>query len=55
MVVQTNKGLGPGAIEPREYVRYVKRDRLGYKRTCQRLSPESTSYRTTLVQNMLEK
>ena len=29
MIIQTYKGLGPGAIEPREYVRYDIRDHLG--------------------------
>ena len=32
MVVQTDKGLGPGAIEPREYIQYTTRDHIGYKR-----------------------
>ena len=55
VVVQTNKGLGPGAIEPREYIQYAIRDHLGDKRTYQLLTPAATSYRATKVQNMLEK
>ena len=55
MVVQTDKGLGPGAIDPREYVRYATRDQLGNKWTYQRLTPAAASYRATLVQKMLEK
>ena len=39
MVVQTEKGLGPGAIEPREYFHYATGDHLGDTRTYQRLSP----------------
>ena len=34
MVVQTDKGLGPGAIEPREYVRYATKRRLRTFRTA---------------------
>ena len=55
MVVQTDKGLGPGTIEPREYIRYATRDHLGDKRTYQLLTPASASYPATKVQNMLEK
>ena len=55
MVVQTDKGLGPGAIEPREHVQYATRDHLGDKRTYQRLTPAVASYHATLVQKMLEK
>ena len=54
MVVQTDKGLGPGAIEPHEYVRNATRDHLGDKRKYQRLSPASASYRAIKVQKMLE-
>ena len=49
MVVQTDKGLVPGAIEPREYVRYATRDRLGDTRTYQRLTPAAATYRATSV------
>ena len=55
MVVQTDKGLGLGAIDTREYVRYATRYHLGDKRTYQRLSPAAASYRATLVQKLLEK
>ena len=55
MVVQTDKGLGPGSIEPREYVCYATRDYLGDKRTYQSLSPAAVSYRATLVRQLLEK
>ena len=55
MVVQTDKVLGPGAIEPREYVHYATRDHLGDTRTYQRLTPAAAAYRATLVQNLLEK
>ena len=53
VVVQTDKGLGPGAIEPREYIRYATRDHLGDKRTYQRLTPVAVSYRAIKVQKML--
>ena len=55
MVVQTNKGLGPGAIEPRDYVRYATRDHVWDTRTFQRLTPAAVTYCATLVQNFLEK
>ena len=55
MVVQTDKGLGPGAIETREYVRYATRDHLGDTWTYQRLTPAAASYRAIKVQKMLEK
>ena len=43
MVVQTDKGLGLGAIDPREYIRYATRDHLWDKRTYQRLTPKARS------------
>ena len=55
MVVQTDKGLGPGATEPREYVRYATIEHLGDTRTYQRLSPAAAAYCATSVQNMLKK
>ena len=55
MVVQTDKGLGPGSIEPREYVRYSTRDHLGDTRKYQRLTPAAATYCATLVQKLLEK
>ena len=55
MVVQTDKGLGPGAIDPREYFRYATRDHIGDTRTYQRLSPGTAAYRATLVRKLLEK
>ena len=55
MVVQTDKGLGPGAIEPQEYVRYATIDHLGDTRTYQRLTPAAASYCAIKVQKMLEK
>ena len=55
MVVQTDKGLGQGAIEPREYVRYSTRDHLEDTRTYQHLTPAVASYCATSVQNLLEK
>ena len=55
MVVQTDKGLDPGAIDPRVYVCYATRDYLGDKRTYQCLSPGAESYRANLVQELLEK
>ena len=54
MVVQTDKGLGLGAIEPREYVRYATRDHHGDTRTYQRLSLAAASYHSTLVRKLLE-
>ena len=55
MVVQTDKGLGPGAINPREYVRYATRDHLRYKRTYQRLTPVAAAYLATSVRKLLKK
>ena len=49
MVVQTNKDLSPGAIEPREYIRYATRYHLVDKRTYQRLTPEAAYYRAIKV------
>ena len=54
MVVQTDKVLGPGAIDPQEYVRYSTRDHLGDKRTYQRLTPAAASYCAIKEQKMLE-
>ena len=55
MVIQTDKGLGPGAIDPRESVRYATRDHLGVMRTYQCLTPAAASYRAIKVQKILEK
>ena len=55
MVVQTDKGLGPGAIKPPEYVQYATSDHLGDTRRYQRLTPAAASYRAIKVQKMLEK
>ena len=49
MVVQTEKGLGPLAIEPWEYFY------LGNDQTYQRLVPGAAAYCVTLVQDLLEK
>ena len=55
MVVQTDKGLGPGAIKPRECFRFATRDHLGDTQMYQRLSPAAAAYRATLVRKLLEK
>ena len=55
MVVQTDKGLGPVEIEPREYFQFASKDHLGYTRTYQRLVPAAAEYRATLVRKLLEK
>ena len=55
MVFQTDKGLGPGAIVPREYVRYATRDHPGDTRTYQRLTPSAAAYHAILVRKLLEK
>ena len=55
MVIQIDKGLGPRAIEPREYVHYATRDHIGDNWTYQRLTPAAASYRATLVQKFFEK
>ena len=55
MVFQIYKGLGLGAIEPREYVCYTTRHHLGDTWTYQRLTPAVASYCATSVQNLLEK
>ena len=49
MVVQIKKGLGPGAIETREYIRYATGDHLGDTGTYQRLISAPAAYRTTSV------
>ena len=55
MVVQTDKGLGPGSIEPNEYFQFTIKDHIGDTRTYQRLIPEAAAYRATSVQKLLEK
>ena len=55
MVVQNDKGPGPGAIEPREFVRNATRDHRGDTRTYQCLTPAAASYRATSVRKLLEK
>ena len=55
MVVQTDKGLGPGAIEPREYFQYVTKEHLGDTQTYQRLRPAAAANRATSVRKLLEK
>ena len=53
MVVQTDKGLGPRAIDPHEYVRYATRYHLGDTRTYQRLTPAAAAYCATSVRKLL--
>ena len=55
MVVQTDKGLGLGVIEPREYFQYATRDNLGDTQTYQCLSPAAAAYCVASVQKLLEK
>ena len=55
MVVQTDKGLGLGAIDPREYFRYATRDYLGDTWTYQSLSLAAAADRATSVRKLLEK
>ena len=55
MVVQTDKGLGPGAIEPPEYFRFAIKDHLGNSQTYQRLSSLAAAYIATSVRKILEK
>ena len=55
MVVHTDKSLGPGAIEPREYFRFATRDHHGDTRTYQRLNTAAAAYCVTSVQKLLEK
>ena len=55
MVVQTDKGLGMGGKELREYVRYATRDRLGDTRSYQRLTPAAAAYGASSVRKLLEK
>ena len=54
-MVQTDKGLGPGSIEPNEYFQFTIKDHIGDTRTYQRLIPEDAAYRATSVQKLLEK
>ena len=55
MVIQTDKGLGPGEIDWRENICYATRDHLRGTQTYQPLSPAATAYRATLVRKLLEK
>ena len=55
MVVQTDKGLGPGAIEPPEYFRLSIKYHLINAQTYQRLTPAAAAYHAKSVQNDLEK
>ena len=55
MLVQTNNGIGPGTIEPREYFRCATRDHLGDTRTYQHLRPVATAYHATSVKKLLGK
>ena len=55
MVDYTDKGLGPGAINPREYIRYAIRDHLGDKRTYQCLTQAAAAYFATLEKKLLKK
>ena len=55
MVVQTQKGIGLGAIDPLEYFRFSVIDHLGNAQAYQRLIPEAAAYRATSVQKLLEK
>ena len=55
MVVQTNKGLGPGTIDTKEYLQFAIRYHLGDARTYQCLSPAAAEYHANSVLKMLDK
>ena len=55
MVVQTDKVLILGAIDPPEYFRFSIKYHIGNAQTYQRLIPAAAAYYATLVQNLLEK
>ena len=55
MVVQTDKGLGPGEIDPQEYFLFTIKDNLGNAYTYQHLIPAAAAYHPTSVQKLLEK
>ena len=55
MVIQTDKGLGLGAIDTKEYFRFAIKDHIGDAKTYQRLSQVAAAYCATLVQKLLEK
>ena len=55
MVVQTDKGLGPGEIEPPEYSRFSIKYHLVNAQTYHRLIPAAAAYHANLVRNVLEK
>ena len=55
MVVQTYKGLGPGAIEPKEYFRFFKKYHLRDTQIYRRLTPAAAAYRAISVRKLLEK
>ena len=53
MVVQIDKCIGPGAIDPKEYFQFSIKDHLGDAREYQRLIPAAAAYCATLVQKLL--
>ena len=55
MFVQTNKGLGPGAMDPLEYFRFAIKDHLRNAQTYQLLIPAAAAYLATSVRKFLEK
>ena len=55
MSVQTEKGLGPGEIDPQDYSRFPIKNHLGNAQTYQCLIPAAASYCTTSVRKLLEK
>ena len=55
MVVQTDKCLGLGEINPPEYLRFDIKDHLGYSQVCQCLVPAAAAYCATSVWKQLEK
>ena len=55
MVVQTDKGLDPGEIEPKEYFRFAIKDNIVDARTYQRLIPVAAAYCATSAQKLLGK
>ena len=55
VVVQTDKGLGPGAIDPPGYFPFAIIDNFGNVQTYQCLSPEAAAYRATSVRKLMGK
>ena len=55
MVVQTENGLGPGAIYPKEYFRFAIKHHLGDTWTYRHLTPATAAYCANSMGKLLKK